>query len=717
MDLKRIEYTQTQLSIIEGPLRGKVFLEGPAGAGKTTAGVARALNFIERGVPAASILVLVPQRTLARAYYDALRRPDLAPGGFVTVLTVAGLARRMVDLFWPIVAEAAGFAHPDEPPSFLTLETAQYYMAQLVGPLLDQGYFEAVTIDRNRLYSQILDNLNKSAVVGFPIGEIAERLKGAWVGEASQRGVYDQAQECAERFRRKCFENNLLDFSLQLEVFREHLWPLPLCRGYLLRRFRHLIVDNLEEDTPVSHDILASWLSEVDSALLIYDLGAGYRRFLGADPEGAYALKGRCDESVALEGSFVTSTDLEALASSLAVSLGWQVEPGEGDPLGALKFEAHRFHPQMLDWVADQIAALVHDEGVQPGQVVVLAPFMTDALRFALQNRLGRREVPSRSHRPSRALREEPATRCLLTLAALAHPDWGLLPTSYDMAYALTLAIDELDLVRAHLLSKVLYRPREDPPAMLPFDGLQADMQSRITFTLGERYERLRAWIEAARGEPESALDYFLSRLFGEVLSQPGFGFHRQFDAARVAGNLVESARKFRWVVEGELSARGASVGREYMRMVQDGVVAAQYVTQWELDAAPAVLLAPAYTFLMVNRPADYQFWLDIGGSGWWERLYQPLTHPYVLSRSWPIGAPWTDAEETSTQREVLHAITQGLIRRCRKGIFLGLSDLGESGYEQRGPLLQAFHRALLAAMQTSVENRPSGPSVEPGDV
>ena len=40
----------------------------------------------------------------------------------------------------------------------------------------------------------------------------------------------------------------------------------------------------------------------------------------------------------------------------------------------------------------------------------------------------------------------------------------------------------------------------------------------------------------------------------------------------------------------------------------------------------------------MSNRPVDYQFWLDVGGRGWFERLYQPLTHPYVLSRALAAG-------------------------------------------------------------------------------
>ena len=40
-------------------------------------------------------------------------------------------------------------------------------------------------------------------------------------------------------------------------------------------------------------------------------------------------------------------------------------------------------------------------------------------------------------------------------------------------------------------------------------------------------------------------------------------------------------------------------------------------------------------------------------------------------------------------------ALALGLIRRCRTQIHLGLSELGEQGVEQRGPLLRAIQRVL----------------------
>jgi len=720
-----------QRAFVERPIERKFFLEGPAGTGKTTASVGRMLHLLESGVPGDSVLVLAPQRTLASPYYEALRRATVRAGGQVTILTVGGLAQQTVDLFWPLIAEEAGFGHPEEPPIFLTLETAQYYMAQLVRPLLDQGYFESVVIDRNRLYSQIIDNLNKAAVVGFPATEIGARLKAAWSGDQSQRRIYDEAQRCALRFRAYCLAHNLLDFSLQLELFRDYLWSMPLCRHHLQETYTHLIVDNVEEDTPVAHDLLRDWLSLENqspccqSALLICDHEAGYRRFLGADPEDALALGEMCDERIAFTESFVASPDVQSLAEQLTCSFDQlpgvtaattgtpQDEKSEARSLrqkilAALTYEQRRYHPEMLTWVADEIAELVHTEGALPSEIVVLAPFLSDALRFSLMNRLEQRGIPTRSHRPSRALREEPAARCLLTLAAIAHPDWGVCPDRFEVAYALMQAIEGMDLVRAQLLAEIVYRVRDGAPALSSFDQIKTEMQERLTFVLGGRYERLRVWIEdyvSQEGEEGGdgskskrervPFDHFLSRLFGEILSQEGYGFHVDYDAAEVAATLIESVQKFRWVAEDDLIEEGKSLGREYLEMVRDGVIAAQYILDWQLQPEDAVLLAPAYTFLMNNRPVDYQFWLNVGGRGWWERLYQPLTHPYVLNRHWPKDEVWSDTDEVETRQNALYRLTLGLLRRCRRGIYLGLSELGEQGYEQKGPLLQAIQRVL----------------------
>ena len=123
--------------------------------------------------------------------------------------------------------------------------------------------------------------------------------------------------------------------------------------------------------------------------------------------------------------------------------------------------------------------------------------------------------------------------------------------------------------------------------------------------------------------------------------------------------------------------------------------MAALYVSSWRDEERDAVFLAPAYTFLMRNRWVDYQFWLDVGSNQWWERLEQPLTHPYVLSRNYPRNQIWTDDMEFDARQAALRRLVLGLVRRCRQKIHISISDLGEQGYEQRGIMLRVVQQII----------------------
>jgi superfamily I DNA/RNA helicase len=87
-----VKLNKAQWKIVEAPLDAKTFLSGPAGCGKTTVGVERLRALLASGLPANSILVLTPQRTLQAPYETALRLHEIGPGGQVTLATVGGLS-------------------------------------------------------------------------------------------------------------------------------------------------------------------------------------------------------------------------------------------------------------------------------------------------------------------------------------------------------------------------------------------------------------------------------------------------------------------------------------------------------------------------------------------------------------------------------------------------------------------------------------------------
>ncbi|MBN1991545.1 MAG: hypothetical protein JW953_02495 [Anaerolineae bacterium] len=722
------------------------YLTGPAGAGKTTYAAAQLRQLLTGHVPANNILVLVPQQTLAEPYRALFRDSSLPGSGMVDILTMNGLALRTIDLFWPLGATAAGFGRPHERPVFLNIEQAQYYLRQAIEPLLEQGYFDPnvvpVTISLPRLVSQILDNLNKAALIGLSHTEVGQRLAASLTLEPGSRVALEHTQACVNRFREFCLARNLLDFSLRIETFYQHLWPVPGVQQYLTNRYRHLIIDNVEEDTPFAHTILRQWLPHTESALLVNDEDAGYRIFLGANWRTARDLSNLSNETISMNESHVAPADMLAFGERINQIL--QRQPNKStthnsqftihnsqftinhsaDPRQAITFEQHRFYPNMIDQVVQRIASLLA-QGVPPNQIVVLAPFVSDALRFAFVHRMKQRGLPARSHRPSRPLNEEPAAKTMLTLARLAFPGWRMLPEPFDVAQALHQAIADLDLVRANLLTQVVYRQYAPPtsPYLTSFDQIEGDVRERISYQAGHRFDLLRAWLLRVEPTAPPVLDYFFGRLFEEVLAQPGFGFHGQQEAGEIAAHLIDSARKFRRVAERiAINVYTNEVGvvqevrlpntnelnRAYLDLIEQGMLAAQYLRGGDPTPEEAVLITPATTFLMSNRPVDYQFWLDAGSSGWWERISQPLTHPYILAADWEPGRPWTDADEVTTQRDRLSRLVLGLTRRCRKHIYIINAEIGEQGYEQRGQLLMALQQ-MLRQMQREEEEEKRG--------
>jgi superfamily I DNA/RNA helicase len=790
----------------------KIYFVGPAGAGKTSRLIQRLVELISENNRPDSILVLTPQQAQAQPFRSALAQIQGTPlRGEPTITTFYGLAQQHISLFFPLVAEQAGFVHtdrePEREPVMMNVEASQYLLNQIVEPRIAD--FDDLKLFRPRLLGQILDSMNKAAECGFPLDEIAARLSSAWSGDSHRLVSYQRVQSVALAFRQYCLEHSLLDFSLQMQTFAQHLMRAPRYREHIARRYRHVLVDNVEENPPVAHYFVAALLQTCDSAMLAEDDPGGYRIYLGADVESARALRAQCDEMVELEHSYTASPaalefgralgsqfDAAAQAGLGAGMPEAALQPGEFEPdgdhvpvqepvqqpepeperatnghgssashlrdaLGDLPGST-KYWTGMVSWVVDHIAGLVAS-GVQPSDIAVMAPYVEDVLRFELQERLRQHDIRVRSVRPSRPLYDHPIVRTLVTLARLAHPQWGQFIVTADLARALSTSIADLDVARAQLIADAAVRASQRE--LLPLDDLA--LWQRVGMRFFDRYATLQKWLAASSqntehraqnteptltaqhphevpstqypvlGTRESALDLFWQQLFTDVLSQPGFGFYQEREGALVVDKLVKAAKAFREVFERAaltqqdlpaavlvpvqpLQAAGAfpavataeaaagaaasaaepapmDIALEYVNTLGEDIIAAQYAPERESEFPDenAILLTPAYTYLINNFRSRHQFWLDINSPGWYERVYQPLTHPYVLSRRWQPGRKWTEDDEYRSRFVMLSKVAAGLTQRCAERIYLASSQLSISGQEESGPLARAIQKVL----------------------
>ncbi len=698
-----MEYNLTDIQRAAVAAGGTSYLYGPAGTGKTTALQQRLLRLLREGEPAYTILVLVAEPEHRDAFFDTLHASGLGPYAELNVTHYTRLAQSMVSLFWPLVARGAGFARPYQPPTFLSYDLAQVLMWRVVNPLLGQGAFANLRLRPQQIVSQLLDTLNRAALNALTLEEAIARQARTWAGDPERRFHLDDAATAARAFRRRCLANSLLDLSLTVEVFDTQLVQHPEFHRYFRERYRHLLVDNLEEQTPAGQNFVVGLMGETQTTAVAGDAGGGYKRFLAADPHGAEALRTRFDHVYDFTTSFVAPPEMGQLADVVENALLRTHHPAAATAnerlLGVI---GGRYRREMVNNLAPVLHSLVYDQGVAPRDIAIVVPYMDGALRYMLTQALAEAGLPYRLLRRRTSPREEPRVRAWLTWLALAHPEWGVHPAPFDVAEALTLSIAGLDPARAQLLVDNLYRP--DAPELAPAEGLPERIVARVGAENVELAEELRLWL-AGRDRGES-IDAFLHSLFNELLSQPRFRPEPDLAGAAVADWLSQAAARLRRAGAAMGLAGEAEAGAAFIDAVNQGLVTANPPDWGEPPDPNGIVLATIYAYLLAGPPARVQVWLETAAQGWWDIPRQPLSNAFVLVQSRAPEEPWTIEEDFAVRNELLARIVRGLTARCRDGVILASSDLDRRGQRQDGALWRALAplvRARAGAAESEV--------------
>ena len=668
---------------------GASFLLGPAGTGKTTTLQHRLLNLLRRGEPAYTILVLVAEEDNRDSFLNFLHAHNAGPYADLKITTYTYLARELVSLFWPLVARPAGFERPYQPPTNLSYDLAQLLMWQTVNPMVRQGAFAGLRLRPQQIVSQLIDTLNRAALNGLGLDQAIERSIHTWAGEMDQIRYLEDARTAARHFREHCRRHSLLDLSLTVRVFDTQLVRHPEFHRYFSERFRHLLVDNVEEQTPAGQNFIASLIGQTQSMALAYDSDGGYKRFLSADPAGAARFEEPCDRSLPFDQSFTTTEPLIHLANLTEnyLTVGGSKGPTSQAANAIWGVVDGRYRREMVWQLPHTLNQLIHDHGIPPNEIAIITPYLDGALRYSLEQALNLHQIPYYLLQRRSSPRDEPRIRAWLTWLALAHPDWGLAPAPYDVAEALTLSIHNLDPARAQLLTERLYRP--EIPALLPSSELPELVETRTGRDTAAMVETVRTWLADNRGR--HPLDVFLHRLLIELLALPPYQPTPDLAGAAVCDWLVRTAGNLRQSAPAIGLLTPADVGVAFINGIYQGLVTANPPELGEPPNLDGVMISTIYGYLLTGRVTQVQVWLETAATGWWDIPRQPLSNVFVLAQSRPPNQLWTMDEDYRIRNELLRRIIHGLTARCRGGIILANSDLDRRGQRQDGPLWRAL--------------------------
>ncbi len=679
------ELTIEQEEVIHA--EGSSFLLGIAGTGKTTALQQRLLRLLADGETAYTILVIVSEPDRQAAYLNAIHASGLGPYAELSITTYNQMAMEMVKLFWPLVARSAGFARPYQPPTILSYDLAQLLMWDVVTPMLNEGAFADLRLRPQQIVSQLLDTLNRAALNGLSLEEAIYRQKRSWSGEPERLIQLEDAAEAARIFRQRCLENSLLDLSLAVQVFDTQLVKHPEFHKYFSERYRHMIVDNVEEQTPAGQNFIEELMDEIVSTAVAYDGGGGYKRFLAADPTGANRFMTLCAKQFRFEESFTTSTPLHHLANLVQNQLQQGTLPTDTAHEAIIEVIGGRYRREMVQNLTERLHDLIHDQNIHPSDIAIITPYLDGALRYMISQTFRDYELPYYFLRRRSSPRDEPRIRAWLTWLALAHPNWQVAPSPYDVAEALTLSIAGLDAARAELLTERLYQP--EIPHLLPASELPERLVERVGWDLVGLMDGLREWLDGYDGR--STIEAFLYDLF-QLLSQPQYHPEPDIAGAAVCDWLMQQAVRLRQSAAAIGLPTETDIGRTFIDGIHQGLVTANPPDLGDPPDPDGIMISTMYGYLLAGHPVRIQVWLETAATGWWDIPNQPLSNAFVLAQSYEPERPWTMADDGLVRNQLLSRLIRGLTARCSEGIILASSDLDRRGVRQDGPLWHALH-------------------------
>ena len=254
-----------------------MLIEGDISTNKTDLLIEKYASFLNSGIKASEILVLVQNSTLKNSFVEKT----------LEKLTINSLEKMQVHSFfslvyntvldnWAFLEDRNIFDNPVILPNLAGLEVSQFIMKEILNQVKFKGYNSRMSLLHQifRRYSLIVqNNLSQS--------EVDERAK------ILKEGFSDDANLAIKKFLKKTLELRDFDYLRQCLMFN-----FIYKNTDYFKNIKYLIVDDADECTPICLDFI-EYLSKqlVDFDIAIDSLGSSRCGYLSADKNNFEKLK------------------------------------------------------------------------------------------------------------------------------------------------------------------------------------------------------------------------------------------------------------------------------------------------------------------------------------------------------------------------------------------------------------------------------------------
>jgi len=654
--------------------------------------------------------------------------------------TLLGFFQDEVTLFWPLLLQILGLKA--QFPVRLRPETEQELATRLWRQQLDE-IPRPVGVSESRWVRRLLDILQLAANSSTAIEDVESIFAALAEGQGSRGAEERGAEETRSNpkskiqnpkfldsrlptpgslilnWRNWCWERGFLTYGITTELYSKYLLGDSYYQQHLLRRYRYILADDVDDYPAVARDLFELLLDRGAVGAFTYNPNGAVRLGLGADPEYLQGLAKRCRIEL-----------IQPPANALADDLATPVVELVTEPLALFSLPESvqaiqtTSRGDLLRQTADFIIQAIKSGQIQPQEIALIAPGLDAIARYTLVEILTKHGIFVESLNDQRPLTSSPIIRALLTLLTLVYPGLGRL-VDRDMVAEMLVVLTtrretrgerqeargnnsefrlpnsdfQIDPVRAGLIADYCFQPHPEHPKLLPTTTY--DRWDRLGYVASLAYAQIVQWIEEQRSQQEQRLlpspIVLLDRAIQKFLWQ---GSNLPYDQLAALRELLETAQHY-WEIDARLrQSEGIDTAArvtiaQFIQLLRRGTITANSYPVRPIGAASrAVTLATIFQYRSSRRFHRWQFWLD-AGSPLWSRGGAATLYGAPLFLQHRFGRPWTAEDDLSADIERLRRILRDLLGRVGERVYLCHSDLAANGQEQNGTLLSLVNSAI----------------------
>ena len=588
-----------------------MFIEGSLVSDKTNILIDKYVQFLNKGISASQILVLVQNSTLKNEFTKkVLERLDIDCIEKLQIHSFYSLVYNTVSDNWAFLEDRNVFDNPVILPNLSGLEVSQFILKDILKEVQFKGYNSRMSLIQQifRRYSLIIqNNLSQS--------EIDERAR------ILKEGFSDDASLTIKKLLRNTLKLRSFDYLRQCLLFN-----FIYKNTDYFKNIKYLFIDDADECTPICIDFI-DYLSQqlCDFYIAIDPLGSSRCGYLSADKNnyerlkrifsndlppiacGDFPLKGgrnACDNLCPLQGENVLQGQMEYEADKLFAN----VVQGEFNKFENFSYTSYSKRSQMTESVINKINELLKN-GTKPYEISIISPVIDDMLKFTLKNSLKTTNLVFLTG-------SEKLIQNRLVLGAITVLKLNTELKNTLSEFDIRLILSEFLKIPIKYCQKILYH-FEKTKELIPYEF------GDIEYT--QKYSDFLKFIQTL-----SVSDNKISEQIINIYNQLFTSEKYNKSEINKFNFFIKEIRDFENIFGTEFNKRKTDI----ILQIENSVISENPYSVLEIEKNDLIISTPQ-KIIDNHIRTKYQFWLDISNSEWIKSDTGPLYNAWVFQKDW----------------------------------------------------------------------------------